>query len=190
MTNITKLIFEWGMLRRVKSEGWRTAGVDIPCSVADHSLRAAQIGYVLACMENYKDPNEVCTMLVFHDIGECRVGDIHKIAITYINVDEEKAVKDQLAPVSFGNNILKMWQEVDYGSSIAGNIAKDADLLEQAFTGKEYSEKGYKYTEDWIKRVSLKVKTKSAKKLIEEMQKIHSNEWWQGLKEKIIKEGI
>ena len=68
------------------------------------------------------------------------------------------------------------------GNTKAGIIARDADLLEVAATAKELYEKGYEYAKDWIKNVSLKLRTKSAKKLLEEMEKVNSNEWWQGLK--------
>ena len=93
---ILNFFFELAQLRRIKHEGWRTIGVENPESVADHSLRAAQIGYFLAKEENYKNPQEIVTMLVFHDIGECRIGDIHKIANRYVEANEEQAVKDQI----------------------------------------------------------------------------------------------
>ena len=182
MTKITKLIFEWGMLRRIKHEGWRVAGIEHPDSVAEHSLRAAQIGYVLAKLEKYKDPNEVCSILVFHDIGECGIGDLHKIANRYVKADEERAVKDQLDGIDFGDDILKLWKQIEYKDGEAGIIAKDADLLEQAFTAKEFMEKGYEHTQNWIKNISNLIKTDSAKDLLEKLQKVHSNEWWQGLK--------
>jgi len=182
MTKITKLIFEWGMLRKIKHEGWRVAGIEHPESVAEHSLKAAQIGYVLAKMEKYPKPEEVCTMLVFHDIGECRIGDIHKVARRYVNADEERAVKEQLEGIEFGKDIFNLWKAVDDENTTVGIIAKDADLLEQAFTAKEYIERGYEFAGDWIKNVGKRIKTKSAKELHEKLQKVHSNEWWQGLK--------
>jgi putative hydrolase of HD superfamily len=70
---ILKFFYEMGQLSRVKREGWRLLGMETPESIADHSLRAAQIGWVLAKLEGYKDPNEVAAMLVFHDIGETRM---------------------------------------------------------------------------------------------------------------------
>lgn len=54
-----------------------------PDTVAEHSLNAAQIGYILAKME-WADANKVATMLVWHDIAETRIGDMHKVAIWYI----------------------------------------------------------------------------------------------------------
>ena len=94
--NILKFFFETAMLRRIKHEGWRFAGVEAPDSVAEHSLRAAQIGYVLAQLENFSDPNKIATMLVFHDLAEVRTGDQHSIAKKYVKSDEETAIRDQI----------------------------------------------------------------------------------------------
>jgi len=78
--DILHFLFEIGHLRHIKHEGWKLAGVTAPDSVAEYALRAAQIGSVLAKMEGYENPYEVCTMVVFHDNGETRVGDIHKVS--------------------------------------------------------------------------------------------------------------
>lgn len=181
--DILNFFFELGQLRRIKHEGWRTIGITNPESVADHSLRAAQIGYLLAKLEKHKKPEEVVTMLVFHDIGECRVGDIHKIANRYVKVDETKAVKDQIKPLGkFGQEIYKLWIAVENQESYAGKIAKDADLLEQAVTAKEYIERGYKFAQNWITNISKKIQTSSAKKLLKDLDKSDSNDWWQGIK--------
>lgn len=181
---ILDFLFELGHLRRIKHEGWRLLGVDLPDSVAEHSLRAAQIGYLLAILEKYDHACEVSTMLVFHDMGECRVGDIHKVAKKYIQVDEKQAVKDQLK--SLDEQILKsiyhLWEQVEEKSTIAGKIAKDADLLEQAITAKEWIEKGYPQAQDWIQNIARILHTESAKKLLHDLKKSHSCDWWDGLK--------
>ena len=65
---------------------------------------------------------------------------------------------------------------------MTGIIAKDADLLEQALTAKELVEICYKYAQDWINNVGKRIKTKSAKKIWDELKKTDSNSWWQGLK--------
>lgn len=177
--SITNFCFELGVLRRIKHEGWRIAGIESPESVADHTLRAAQIAFFLAHMENYPNPHEVATMVIFHDIGEVRVGDVHKIASRYIKVDEEQAVKDQLENLGTpGAEILNMWQQVEERSSRAGIIAKDADQLEQAFTAKEYIEKGIVVAQEWISSIRPILVTDSAKKLLEELVTADSNDWW------------
>jgi len=151
--------------------------------VAEHSLRAAQIGYILAKMENYANPFEVCTMVVFHDMGECRLGDLHKLAARYTEAKEEQAVIDQTADLGeMGAELLSNWQQVDFKSTTAGIIGKDADYLEQAFVAKEYLEKGMVNAQEWIDNVSKALKTASAKALLEQMLQMDSTAWWKGLK--------
>jgi putative hydrolases of HD superfamily len=187
--DILNLIFEFGQLRRIKHEGWRLVGVENPDSVAEHSLRAAQIGFLLAKMEKYENPYEVCTMVVFHDIGECRIGDIHKVALRYLEADEERVVREQTENLEdIGKDILKLWQEFEAKTTTAGIIAKDADRLEQAVMAKEYIERGHASAKDWIINVSRLLKTKSAKKLLKLLETTDSTDWWEGLKKLIMED--
>ncbi|MBM3204648.1 HD domain-containing protein [Candidatus Uhrbacteria bacterium] len=180
---ILNFFFELGQLRRIKHEGWRLAGIEYPDSVAEHSLRAAQIGLVLAHLETYENPLEVCAMLVFHDIGECRIGDLHKVANRYVQVDEDRAVKEQLVSLGeVGESIYTLWKQVEHKDTRAGIIAKDADYVEQGILAKEYVERGYVSAEDWIKNTSRAVKTDSAKRLLAELPHTTSTDWWHGLK--------
>jgi len=180
---ICKFICELGQLRKIKHEGWKLCGVKDPESVAEHSLRAAQIGYILAKMEGYEKPEEVCTMLVFHDIAECRIGDLHKVAKRYVDADEERVIEEQSKSLGeIGEDIFKIWREFESLKGRAGIIAKDADLLEMAFTAKEYIEIGFESAKDWIVRISQRLKTRSAKQLMDALTKTTCNEWWQGLK--------
>jgi 5'-deoxynucleotidase YfbR-like HD superfamily hydrolase len=48
-------------------------------------------------------------MLVWHDIGETRIGDLHKIASNYIDQKKEaevRVMKDQLEPLEFRDDIF------------------------------------------------------------------------------------
>lgn len=185
LKKIIQFIFELGHLKRIKHEGWRVIGINKPESVSEHSLRAAQIGYILAELEGYENPHEVCSMVVFHDIGECRVGDIHKIASHYIQVDEEQAVKDQTQDIqAIGQNIFNLWHQAEFKSTKAGILAKDADMLEQAFTAKEYMEQGHKEAIHWINNISKHLQSKSAKALLKNMLSSNPNAWWQKAKKK------
>lgn len=182
-TALLNLLFELGHLRRIKHEGWRLAGVEHPESVAEHSLRAAQIAYFLAKLEGYANPFEVVTMLVFHDMGEARVGDVHKVANRYVVADEERAVREQIAELGEpGAELFRLWQEAEQTSTVAGKIARDADKLEQAFAAKELIERGYTAAEDWLRNIARLLFTSSAKHLLEELQKHSSTDWWRDLK--------
>ena len=181
--DILDFFFEIGHLRRIKHEGWRLIGVDAPDSVAEHTLRAAQIGFVLAKLEGYANPYEVCTMVVFHDNGEARVGDVHKIANRYTDVDEARAVREQLARLEgIGVEILDLWQQTEDRSTTAGIIAKDADLLEQAVMAREHIERGHAAAQEWIDSIARMVQTTSAKQLIAALPEVGVYDWWRGLK--------
>ncbi|MCW1310140.1 MAG: hypothetical protein QXP04_05555, partial [Candidatus Nanoarchaeia archaeon] len=113
---------------------------------------------------------------------ECRTGDIQRIANRYIQLDDESAVKDQLKKLDFGEEIFELWKQIKYKNTRAGIIAKDADLLEMAFTAKEYIERGHTFAQDWISNISKRLQTDSAKNLLAALEKSNSNDWWQGLK--------
>jgi putative hydrolase of HD superfamily len=180
---ILKFFFEMGHLSRVKREGWRLLGIEQPESIADHSLRAAQIGLVMAHLEGSANPHEVAAMLIFHDMGETRIGDIHKVANSYITADEARAVAEQTSRLgTIGPKIIDLWNQIEDRSSPAGIIAKDADLVELAVRAKEYMEQGYHDAKEWFEAAQTRVRTETAKKLIAELLTLSSNEWWHGLK--------
>jgi putative hydrolase of HD superfamily len=180
---ILKFFFEMGQLSRVKREGWRMIGVEQPESVADHSLRAAQIGWVLAAMEGYDKPEEVATMVIFHDMGECRVGDLHKVAARYATVNEEDAVREQTSRLAeLGKRLFTMWKAKATRSSVAGVLAKDADLIELAVRAREYMEWGHKDAVEWFNAAVKGVQTNSAKQLLAQLPTISPSSWWEILK--------
>lgn len=177
---LTNLIFECLQLKEIKHEGWRMAGIPNPDSVAEHSLNAAQIAYILAKME-WADANKCASMLVWHDIAETRVGDMHKVATRYITNKmeaEEKVMQDQFQDIEFGEDILDLFHQYEHRTTLEGIIAKDADYLEQAFQAKKYKEIGFSETQDWIINVGKSLRTESAKKLWEELQTTGFTDWW------------
>jgi putative hydrolase of HD superfamily len=180
---ILSFFFEMGQLSRVKREGWRLLGIEHPESIADHSLRAAQIGWILAHLEGYPNPHEVASIVLFHDIGEARVGDIHKLANRYITVDEAQAVKDQTSRLGdIGLHVLQLWEQIETRSTQAGLIAKDADLVELAVRAQEYMAQGFADAAEWFQAAQQRVQTTSAKRLIEALPQVSPMEWWHGQK--------
>jgi len=179
---ILDFIFELGQLKREKRHGWLHVGIECPESVADHSLRAAQIGYILAKLEKYPKPEEICAILVFHELAECRTGDLDKIAQRYIQKNETAVVLEQTSKLEdIGESIRELTKPALSKSGRAGIISKDADLLETALTAREYLERGYK-TEEWITNCLARLKTESARKLGKALMRQKSIVWWKGLK--------
>ena len=175
---IIRLMHELGQLQEEKRNGWKRLGAE-PESVADHSLRAAQLAFILASMEGHPNPHEVCTHAVFHDIAETRTADLDKVHREYTDAREEAAVRDQTAELGqTGAAILKMWQDVDERKTPAGVIAKDADYLEMAFKAREFISQGFPEARLWVDGIRDALRTESAKTLLVALEEADPHEWW------------
>lgn len=185
-------IFELGQLKREPRRGFFLAGVRQPDSIAEHSLRAAQIGYILAEMENERAGGEIASsekvaaMLMIHDTAEARIGDQHKVGARYADMKEaeKNAFKEQISGI--GRRVEVKWKlyMAEYGKrkSKEGIIAQDADWLEVAFQAKEYLDLGYASAEEWVSSVEAAVETESAKEILRVMKETRFTDWWNGLK--------
>ena len=184
--NIVNFIFELNQLKRQRHNGFQLAGVKNPDTVAEHVLRTAQIGYILAVMEKDSNPEKVASIIIIHDNGEARVGDQNKVAARYFSKSnaEAQAFFDQTK--NLGDEIEQKWQkyfnEYTKRDTKEGVIAKDADWLAVAFQAKEYVDIGYIAAQDWINNVEKALETESAKMILREMKKTKFTDWWQGLK--------
>lgn len=186
MKKIVNFIFEINQLKR-KTTGWILAGVPTvnSPSIAEHTLRAAQIGYILASMEGC-NPEKVASMLLIHDNVEARTGDQNKVSARYFKKKNSEQLAWQEQIHGLGIEIEKKWNayfdEFENRSTNEGIVAKDADWLEIAFQAKEYTEIGFSSTQNWINNVEKALETDSAKKILSEMKKTKSTDWWKNLK--------
>ena len=183
MSNLVNRIFEAQHLKQIKHEWWRMAGVQFPDSVAEHALIAAQIGRYLAVLE-WADPYRVVTTLVFHDLPETRIGDLHRVATRYIkgkDKAEEQICLEQMTDMPWGEELRALFLAFEKRADEVGIIAKDADYLEQAFQAKIYLEQGYATAQTWITNVGNALKTSSAKQLRSDLQARKSTDRWQWL---------
>ena len=62
LKNTVNFIFEVNQLKRQRHSGFQLAGVKEPDSIAEHVMRAAQIGYILAVMEGDANPEKVASI--------------------------------------------------------------------------------------------------------------------------------
>lgn len=184
MKELVNFFFETGMLKHAKRSGWWLINIKDPENIAEHSFRTAVISYFLAKLENVNTEKVVMTCL-FHDLHESRVNDLHKVGQRYIEFKdaEKKASKEQTESLGdFGKEIFELNEEFQNQKTKESIIAKDADYIEVAVQAKEYLEIGYKDAQNWINNCKKCVKTKSAKKLLELVDKTSSNDWWRTLK--------
>lgn len=179
---IVRFTFELGQLREEARHGWLRI-YENPESVAEHTHRAACLGFLLAHREGFEDPNLVATMILFHDIHEARTGDADKVQRRYLKVDEEAALGDQVEGLSeAGKAIEKMWLEVDEAKTVAGAIAKDAEILEMVFTARELVIRGNTDAQAWIESSRPRLKTESAKAILDLVNQSDPSEWWKNIK--------
>src|SRR5262245_38611439 len=175
---IVRFTFELSQLREEARHGWLRIHEN-PESVAEHTQRAAALGYLLACREGFADANLVVTMIVFHDMHETRVGDKDLVQKLYVQVDEERAAFEQVQDLGrAGRAIFQMWKEVEEGSTEAGVIAKDAEILEMAFTARELVVRGNTDAQSWIDGLRTRMRTASGKELLELINDSDPSEWW------------
>lgn len=184
-TKLTNLLFELSMLKRQKHSGFALAGARDLDSLADHTVRAALIGYILAELEGV-NPEKVAVMLLIHDIPECRVGDHHKVSARYLEIKdaEHQAFCDQLKclPESIASRWLKLYNQKSKRTTGEGIVAQDADWLETALSAREFESLGYKGLRKWIENVRQALETESARRLLKEIEKQEVYDWWKGLK--------
>jgi putative hydrolase of HD superfamily len=184
--SIKKFLSEMQMLKRVKHEGVRLAGVQFPDSIAEHSLAAAQIAFILAHFEG-ADPYKCACAMIFHDALEARLGDQHKVSARYINVKEaeETIEHEQLSklPPELVQKIKEILDAKRDREGLEGKICQDADYLEVAIQAKQYYESGLKGCWQWIENVEKALVTQTARDLLANIKNDDdfTSSWWRGL---------
>lgn len=174
---VVDFLFEVGMLAKTPRSGFYFLGSGEQ-SVAEHINRVVYIGYVLATLEGNVQVEKVMKMCLFHDLGEARTSDLNYVHQKYAQANEEKAVHDLAATVEFGEDIMKTVGEYHVRKSKEAQIAKDADQIELILSLKEQVDIGNRRAATWIPVAVKRLKTKSAKKLAQQIIKTDSDHWW------------
>jgi len=180
--NIVHAIFEMFEATRTPRSGWQRVGLKINIeNVAEHTCLTAQIAFILAVMENVKNPEKVACEALFHDNGEPRTGDQNKLNTRCINKTEgeKKAFGDftDRLPPEAKNLLLNYFNDFEEGQSVHAIIVKDADLLQMAFQGKYYLSLGYKFAQQFTTNAEKNLQTKSAKEIFKHLEKTEFFEW-------------
>src|SRR3712207_4893139 len=94
---IAEFAFELGVLKRIRRAGWWHVGVRDPESVAEHSLRVAQLASLIAAVEG-AEPGRAALLAVWHDSQETRTGNLPHTARPYLEqLPPEVITADQTA---------------------------------------------------------------------------------------------
>jgi putative hydrolase of HD superfamily len=177
MKNIVNFLFEVGMLKRTPRTGYQFLGSGNE-SVAEHSFRAAVIGYVLSRREPEADPYKTILMCLFHDLPEARTGDHNYVNKRYVSVDEDKAVMDMTRNIPFGDEMVSIIEEFNAGESLEARISRDADQLDLIMELKEHDDLGNRSAEDWLFYAIKRLLTERGKEMAQEILKTDRTEWW------------
>ena len=177
MDRIADFLFEVGMLNKTPRTGYQFLGSGKE-SVAEHILRTLFVGYTLCKMDNTLDENRVLKMCFFHDLPEARTGDMNYVNKKYVDVDEEKAVRELTEGISFGNEIKEAIDEFNKKETREAKIAMDADQLALILQLKEYGDLGNKYAEEWINYALKRLNTTTAKELVAKILGTDFSHWW------------
>ncbi len=183
MERFVDYIYEIGVMKRRRIAGFDHFMSQQVSTLASHSHRAAIIGIILADLEG-ADIATVTLMLVMHETGEVRVGDTDMIAGHYRRpkASEHQATHDQLdqLPPRLAARLRAIYDEHEQQETIEAQVAKDADLLEHAFSAKEFLDQGIQGAQAWL-QLDGYLRTESGKAMLQALRERDSNAWWQGL---------
>lgn len=179
--NTANFLLEVGALKRLPRMGWIYAGVPNPETIAEHSMRAAIIAWVL-CETEKADSARTVKMVLLHDIHETRSGDTTIISKIYLNhaEAEAKAIVDisKNLPPKAANEYRGLMVEFLRGRTIEAKVAHDADKLEMLLQAKEYSDAGYRTLKEFM---DVRLFTKSARELASEIKRKKLGDWWSSI---------
>lgn len=185
-STVLDFLYETSQLRAENRTGWQRMGLLVE-SVAEHSLRAAQLAFIMTWVEQHFSPRgaplkpyHAASCGTFHDVTEGRTGDPNLMVKSYVEVDELRAILDQTGKLGcIGAEIANRWKEVEEKSTVEGRIAKDADRLDMVFMARELVKEGIPAAAAWIHNTRPLVKTSVARALFEEVEKSNPHAWRQ-----------
>jgi len=144
--------YELGLLKRVRRSGWWHAGVQNPESVAEHTMRAAQLAALIAAEEG-ADPARAAFLALWHDSQETRTGDLPHTATAYLTKPDPRQItadQTQKLPERSRELIREAVDEYETRETLEARCAKDADKLEMLLQAVEYRDAGVARTGGWI----------------------------------------
>lgn len=164
---IASFAFELGILKRIRRAGWWHVGVRDPESVAEHSLRVAQLAALLAAIEG-AEPGRAALLAIWHDSPETRTGDIPPTAKPYLDQRAPETITaDQTAalPDTARKTVREAVAEYQAQQTPEAHCAKDADKLECLLQALEYQDAGYTRVQGWIESSRTNLRTETARRI-------------------------
>lgn len=177
---LASLAFELGVLKRLRRTGWSHAGVRDAESVADHSMRVAQLASLIAAEEG-ADPGRAALLAVWHDSQETRTGDIPHTARPYMaaRIEPQAITADQVSGLPDGAATMVRTTVAEYEtqSTLEATCARDADKLECLIQAVEYQAAGYSGVQGWITSSRSAIRTRTAERIADAAVRISPLAW-------------
>jgi putative hydrolase of HD superfamily len=161
--------YELGLLKRIRRSGWWHAGVRDPESVAEHTMRVAQLAAMIAAEEG-ADPARASLLALWHDSQETRTGDLPHTATAYLTKPEPRQITaDQTGrlPDRCRDMIRSAVDEYESRLTREALCAKDADKLEMLLQAVEYRDVGIRRVDGWIDSALKDLKTETGRRIAE-----------------------
>jgi putative hydrolase of HD superfamily len=161
--------YELGLLKRVRRSGWWHAGVRDPESVAEHSMRAAQLAALIAAEEG-ADPARAALLALFHDSQETRTGDLPHTATAYLTKPDPREItadQTERLPERSREMVRGAVDEYESRETLEARCAKDADNLEMLLQAVEYREIGVSRVDGWIDSARKDLRTRTSRRIAE-----------------------
>ena len=136
VTAVLKTLLHGNQLKRTVRTGWVQRGVPNAESVAAHSYGVVFATLVLAqVMADPIDLGKAMALAALHDLPEGLTTDIPTPAWRYlplnIKEDVERGVMQEILDgVSFGNDLMALWEEMNGRKTPESKLVHDADKLD------------------------------------------------------------
>ena len=171
--------YELGVLKRMRRAGWWHAGVRDPESVAEHSMRVAQLAAIIAAEEG-ADPARAAFLALWHDSQETRTGDLPHTAGDFVEKpDPRQITADQTDKLPERSREVIRAAVDEYESRLTAEAlcAKDADKLEMLLQAVEYRDVGVRRVDGWIESARKGLTTPTGQRIAEAAVTLSSLAW-------------
>lgn len=161
--------YELGLLKRIRRSGWWHAGVRDPESVAEHTMRVAQLAAMIAAEEG-ADPARASFLALWHDSQETRTGDLPHTATAYLTKPAPRQItadQTEHLPNRSREMIRGAVDEYESRQTLEALCAKDADKLEMLLQAVEYRDTGVRRVDGWIDSARKDLKTETGRRIAE-----------------------
>jgi len=161
--------YELGLLKRVRRTGWWHAGVRDPESVAEHTMRTAQLAALIAAEEG-ADPARAAFLALWHDTQETRTGDLPHTATKYLTKPDPRQItadQTERLPDRSRDTVRAAVDEYESRQTQEALCARDADKLEMLLQAIEYRDIGVSRVDGWIDSACKDLKTEASRRIAE-----------------------